>query len=323
MCRAFGSVETLQVEDVPEAAPGPGQVLVDVRAAALNRPDVLMVEGTYQVRPPLPFSPGVELAGVVARVGDGVTEFRPGDRVMAFSGVGAFAAQCVCGSRRCTNLPEEIDFLSGGSLLVAYGTALHGLSTVGRLEPGETALVLGAGGAVGVAAVEVARALGARVIAAASTESRRALALRAGADEALDYTQPGWRHELEALTNGQGVDVVFDAVGGPFSEVTFRAMAWHGRFLVVGFASGEIARLKLNLALLQERRVLGVFFTAALQHEPQLFDAYARQLVRWFVAGKLRPLIAHQISLEGVADAMRRLSNREVMGRIVVVPDVR
>lgn len=242
---------------------------------------------------------------------------------MAFSGTGAFATQCVCDALRCARLPEDVDFLSGGSLFVAYGTALHALSTVGRLQPGETALVLGAGSGVGVAAVEVARALGARVIAAASSEAKRALALRAGADEALDYTQPGWRHQVVALTDGQGVDVVCDAVGGPCSEAAFRATAWRGRYLVVGFAAGEIPRLPLNLALLQERAVLGVFLTAALQREPLLFGVYARQLIEWFGAGRLHPPITQQVPLEGVADAMRRMSSRDVMGRIVVVPGIR
>ena len=320
VCHAFGPIDTLRVDDVAAPAPGPGQLLIDVHAASINFPDTLIVQGLYQVKPPLPFTPGAELAGVVAAVGEGVRRYRPGDRVIASTGTGAFAEQCVADAVRTVPLPAGMDFAAGASFVLAYGTSLHALRTIGRLQPGETLLVLGAAGGVGIAAIEIAKALGARVIAAASSADKLALARRAGADEAVDYTQPEWRRQVDALTGGRGADVGFDAVGGTYSEPALRATAWRGRYLVVGFAAGDIPRLPLNLALLKERAILGVHWGAAMEREPAQLHADLQQLSEWFAAGRLRPPVTERVPLEGAAAAMQRLAGRQAMGKIVVVP---
>ena len=320
VCHAFGPIENLRVEEIAAPVPGPGQLLIDVQAASINFPDALIVQGLYQVKPALPFTPGAELAGVVAAVGEGVTAFKPGDRVIASTGTGAFAEQCPADATRAAPLPAAMDFEVGASFMLAYGTSLHALQTIGRLQPGESLLVLGAAGGVGIAAVEIAKALGARVIAAASSAEKLALARRAGADESVDYTQAEWRKQVEALTEGRGADVVYDAVGGSYSEPALRATAWRGRYLVVGFAAGEIPKLPLNLALLKERAILGVFWGAAMQRDPAQLRADLKQLGEWFTAGKLRPPITERVPLQGAAAAIGRLASRQAMGKLVVMP---
>jgi NADPH2:quinone reductase len=319
-CHAFGPIDHLKVEHIPAPVPGPGEVLIDVQAASINYPDALMVQGLYQVKPPLPFTPGAEFAGVVAAVGDGVVHLRPGDRVAASTGTGAFAEQAVAEAARVLPLPPAMDFDTGASFVLAWGTSLHALQTVARLQPGETVLVLGAAGGVGVAAVQIAKAMGARVIAAASSDAKRALAREAGADETVDYTQPEWRREVERLTGGQGADVVYDAVGGAYAEPALRATAWRGRYLVVGFAAGEIPRLPLNLALLKERAILGVFWGAAMARDPRQLMADLRQLAAWFAEGRVRPPVTERVPLDGAAAAMARLAGRQAMGKLVVRP---
>jgi NADPH2:quinone reductase len=320
VCRAFGPIGDLRVEQIAAPVPGPGQLLIDVQAASINFPDALMVQGLYQVKPPLPFVPGAELAGTVAAVGASVGPFRVGDRVIAMSGTGAFAEQCVADAARTMPLPADMDFALGASFILAYGTSIHALQTIGRLQAGETLLVLGAGGGVGIAAVEIAKALGARVIAAASSEDKLALARKAGADETIDYTQADWRRQVEALTAGAGADVVYDAVGGPYSEPALRATAWRGRYLVIGFAAGEIPKLPLNLALLKERALLGVFWGEAMRRDPAQLVADLRQLSGWFAAGKVRPPVTERVPLEGAAEAIARLAGRRAMGKLVVLP---
>jgi NADPH2:quinone reductase len=320
MCEAFGPIENLRVAERPSPMPGPGQVLIDVKAASINYPDTLMVQGLYQVKPPLPFTPGAELAGVVAAVGEGVGTFAPGDRVIASTGTGAFAEQCVADAARTVPMPEGMDFDAGASYVLVYGTSLHALRTIGQLRPGETLLVLGAAGGVGIAAVEIGKALGATVIAAASSEAKLALARQAGADHAIDYTQPDWRRQVEALTEGRGADVVYDPVGGAYSEPALRATAWRGRYLVIGFAAGQIPRLPLNLALLKERAILGVFWGEAMRRVPAQLQADLQQLAEWFAAGRLHPPVTERVPLEGAAAAMQRLASRQAMGKLVVVP---
>jgi len=320
LCEAFGPIENLRVAELPSPEPGPGQLLVDVKAASINFPDTLMVEGRYQVKPPLPFTPGAELAGVVAAVGEGVDRFEPGDPVIASTGTGAFAEQCVVDAVRTVPMPEGMDFESGASYVLVYGTSLHALRTIARLQPGETLLVLGAAGGVGIAAIEIAKAMGARVIAAASSEAKLALARQAGADHGIDYTQEEWRRQVDTLTDGRGADVVYDPVGGVYSEPALRATAWRGRYLVIGFAAGEIPRLPLNLALLKERAILGVFWGDAMRREPARLAADLQQLGDWFAAGRLHPPVTERVPLEGAAAAMRRLANRQAMGKVVVVP---
>lgn len=320
VCHAFGPIGDLRVEQVAAPAPGAGQLLIDVQAASINFPDALMVQGLYQIKPPLPFVPGAELAGTVVAAGAGVERFRPGDRVIAMAGTGAFAQQCVADAVRTVGLPEGMDFASGASFMLTYGTSVHALRTIGRLQPGETVLVLGAGGGVGIAAIEIAKAMGARVLAAASSAPKLDLARAAGADVAIDYSQPEWRRRVEEATDGAGPQLVYDAVGGAYSEPALRATAWRGRYLVIGFASGEIPRLPLNLALLKERALLGVFWGEAMRRDPAQLGADMGQLAAWFGQGKLRPPVTERVPLEGAAAAMARLAARQAMGKLVVLP---
>jgi NADPH2:quinone reductase len=320
VCRAFGPIGDLRVEQIPAPVPGPGQVLIDVQAASINFPDALMVQGLYQIKPPLPFVPGAELAGTVAAVGANVERLRPGDRVIAMTGTGAFAEQCLADAARTMPLTPDMDFALGAAFTLTYGTSIHALQTIGRLQAGESLLVLGAGGGVGIAAVQIAKALGARVIAAASSAEKLAMARTAGADETIDYTQPEWRRQVEALTGGAGVDVVYDAVGGSYSEPALRATAWRGRYLIIGFAAGEIPKLALNLALLKERALLGVFWGEAMRRDPAQLVADMRQLSAWFAAGKVRPPVTERVPLQGAADAIARLAGRKAIGKLVVLP---
>jgi NADPH2:quinone reductase len=320
VCHAFGPIDQLKVEQVPAPSPGPAQVLVDVHAASINFPDALMVQGLYQIKPAVPFVPGAELAGTVAAVGAEVKRVKVGDKVIAMAGTGAFAEQCVADEVRVLPLPRGMDFAQGASLLLVYGTSIHALRTIGKLQAGENLLVLGAGGGVGVAAVQIAKAMGARVLAAASSADKLALARDAGADECIDYTQDDWRKRVEALTGGKGADVVYDAVGGPYSEPALRATAWRGRYLIVGFAAGEIPKLPLNLALLKERALLGVFWGDAMRREPAQLLADVRQLSAWFDDGRLRPPVTERVPLEGAMAAIERLAKRQARGKIVVLP---
>ena len=320
VCRDFGPIENLRVEELPAPVPGPGQLLVEVNAASINFPDALMVLGRYQAKPALPFIPGAEIAGVVIATGAGVDTFRPGDRVMATCGTGAFAEQCLVDAGQTVPLLAGMDFAAGASFLLAYGTALHALATIGKLVPGESVLILGAAGGVGIAGIEVAKTIGAKVIAAASSAEKLAMTRRAGADDTVDYTQPEWRRQVEALTSGRGVDVVYDPVGGVYSESALRATAWRGRYLVVGFASGEIPKLALNLALLKERALLGVFWGEAMRRDRLQGQTDMRQLGEWFVAGKLHPPVTERVPLSAAAGAMQRLATRRAMGKIVVLP---
>jgi len=320
LCHAYGPIDTLTVDEVPSPVPGPGQVLVTVKAASINFPDALIVQGRYQARPPVPFAPGSELAGVVKAVGDGVTRLKPGDRVIAAVSTGAFAEECLADAARTLPLPEGMDFDIGASFILTYGTSLHALKDIGKIQPGETLLVLGAAGGVGLAAIEIAKAFGARVIAAASTPDKLALCRRVGADELVNYSEPDWRKQLDALTGGKGVDVVYDPVGGPYTETALRATGWRGRYLVIGFANGEIPKIPLNLALLMERAILGVFWGAAIGRAPEKHLANMKLLGEWFTQGKVKPVISERVSLADAKDAIARLASRQAMGKIVVTP---
>jgi NADPH2:quinone reductase len=318
LCQAFGPISELRLQQVPDPQPGPGQVVVRVRACSLNFPDALIVQGLYQVKPTLPFSPGAEFAGVVERVGPGVDGLRPGDAVVAFAGHGGLAERCVVDAARLLPMPAGMDFAQAASLLLTYGTALHALRGVAELQAGQTVLVLGAAGGVGLAAVQVAKAMGATVIAAASSAERLALAASHGADVGIDYSTQDLRRGVLEHTAGRGADVVLDPVGGEFAESALRATAWRGAFLVVGFAAGQIPRLPLNLVLLQERRVLGVYWGEAVQRDPARHLRDVEQLVRWFDEGRLRPPITERVGLEQARDAIERMASRRVMGKVVV-----
>jgi len=321
MCRAFGPIETLRLEDVPSPVPGPGKVLIDVKAAAINFPDALIVQGLYQSKPDLPFSPGSELAGVVAAVGEGVANVRVGDREIALVGHGAFAQECLADAHQVLPLPPGMDFEHGAAFVLTYGTSLHALQAIAKLSAGETVLVLGAAGGVGIAAIEIAKAMGARVIAAASSADKLALCRQVGADETINYAEENLRKRVDALTGGKGVDVVYDPVGGPYAEIALRATAWRGRFLVIGFAAGEIPKIPLNLALLKERAILGVFWGDAMRRNPATHQANMKQLAEWFASGKVRPVISERIPLAEAGAAIVRLASRKAMGKLVVLPE--
>lgn len=321
LCTAYGSPQMLSVQEVPSPKAGPGQVVIDVKASALNFPDALMVQGLYQVKPPLPFSPGAEVAGLIKEVGAGVQGLKAGDRVMGFPGTGGFAEECVVAAEKIMPLPEDMDFASGAALVLTYGTSLHALQDCGRLQPGETLLVLGAAGGVGAAAVEIGKAMGARVIAAASSEEKLALCRRLGADETIDYATEDLRKRALALTGEKGVDVVYDPVGGGYTEAALRAVAWRGRLLIVGFAAGEIPKIPLNLALLKERQLIGVYWGDSVRHDPRGHVRNMQQLLAWFAERKIAPVVSEQLPLARAHEAIQRLLDRKVKGKIVILPE--
>src|SRR5436190_2289751 len=318
LCKQFGPPESLVMEELPSPRAGAGEVVVTVKAASVNFPDVLIIQNKYQFKPPLPFSPGSELAGVVKEVGDGVTTVRPGDRVLAFTTYGAFAEEVKTEAARLLPLPAGMDFVAGAAFLLTYGTSEHALRDRGTLKSGETLLVLGAAGGVGLAAIEIGKALGARVIACASSEEKLAVCREHGADIGINYATDDLRERIKAVTEGRGVDVVYDAVGGPYSEPAFRSLAWRGRLLVVGFAAGEIPKLPLNLALLKGASVVGVFWGDFARREPKLFAESVKQLARWYGEGKLRPHISQTLPLERAAEAIKLLASRQAKGKIVL-----
>jgi NADPH2:quinone reductase len=318
VCKQFGPPESLVVEELASPSPGPGEVVVAVKAASVNFPDVLIIQNKYQFKPPLPFSPGSELAGVVKEVGAEVRDFRPGDRVMAFTTYGAFAEEVKTEATRLIPLPKPMDFVTGAAFLLTYGTSDHALRDRGALQPGETLLVLGAAGGVGLAAIEIGKALGARVVACASSEEKLAVCRSHGADATINYAGEDLRERIKALTDGRGVDVVYDAVGGAYSEPAFRSLAWRGRHLVVGFAAGEIPRLPLNLPLLKGAALVGVFWGDFARREPRAFAQSIAQLGRWYAEGKLRPHISQTLPLDEAARAIRLLASRQAKGKVVV-----
>ena len=321
LCTEFGPLEKLTIREIPKPSPGPGQVLLDVKASSLNFPDVLMAQGLYQVKPPLPFSPGTEMAGVVVETGVDVQGVKTGDRVIAMPGWGGFAEECAVDAGRLIPLPEGMDFDTGAAFLYTYETSLHALRDRGRLQAGETLLVLGAAGGVGLAAVEIGKAMGARVIAAASSEDKLALCKERGADEAINYVSENLRGRINELTGQRGVDIVFDPVGGSYTETALRAMAWGGRLLVIGFATGDIPKIPINLALLKERSIIGVYWGESIKHDPEGHARNVKQLVEWLAAGKVNPVISERVPLSEAADAMKRMFNRQVKGKVVVLPE--
>ena len=321
VCRQFGPIENLAVEEIDPPRPGPGQVLVDVKASSLNFPDALMVQGLYQVKPPLPFSPGHEISGVIEKLGEGVLGVAVGDAVIATPGVGGLAEQCVVARERITPLPAGMDFATASAFLLTYCTTLHALEDCGRLRSGESLLVLGAAGGVGTAAIEIGKALGARVIAAASSEEKLALCRDLCADETIDYVREDLRKRALELTGSKGVDVVYDPVGGALTEAALRASAWGGRLLVIGFASGEIPAIRLNLALLKERSIVGVYWGEWTRQDPAGQKRNVERLGELYAAGKVKPVVSERIRLAEVPAALVRMQKRQVKGKIVVVPE--
>lgn len=320
LCKAFGPASSLVLEEIASPSPAKNEVLLDVHAAGVNFPDTLIIEGKYQFKPPFPFSPGGEAAGVVAAVGEKVAHVRPGDRVMALTGWGSFAEQVKVPGYNVMPIPEGMDFASAAAFGMTYGTSMHALKQRANLQPGETLLVLGASGGVGLAAVEIGKAMGARVIAAASTPDKLAVAKAAGADELINYSEGSLREQLKALTGGQGVDVIYDPVGGAYTEAALRSIAWEGRLLVIGFAAGEIPKLPLNLTLLKSCDVVGVFWGAFTQRDPAGHRANTEQLMRWCLEGKLSSHVHAIYPLSEATAALRAIAARQVMGKVILRP---
>ena len=318
ICETFGPVESLRIKETPAPALGAGQVRIDVHACGINFPDVLIVQGLYQVKPEPPFSPGCEVAGVVSDVAPDVNAFQPGDRVLAWLGYGGCAEQAVAPVDNVFALPASMDFATASVLLLTYGTAYHALVQRASLRAGETVAVLGAGGGVGVACVELAKALGARVIACASSAEKLAVAREHGADAVVDYRAENLRDALRAHTDGRGVDVVCDPVGGELAEPAFRAIAWGGRFLIIGFAAGEIPRLPLNLALLKGAALVGVFWGSFTSRDPQTNRRNTEALIELYEAGKISPRVSHRFALDDALAALDMLRNRQAIGKLVV-----
>ncbi|HWR79775.1 MAG TPA: NADPH:quinone oxidoreductase family protein [Pseudomonas sp.] len=318
LCKSFGPAENLVLEEVASPEPKKNEILLDVHAAGVNFPDTLIIEGKYQFKPPFPFSPGGEAAGVVAAVGEKITHVQPGDRVMALTGWGSFAEQVVVPAYNVMQIPKGMDFNSAAAFGMTYGTSMHALKDRGNLQPGETLLVLGASGGVGLAAVEIGKAMGAKVIAAASSAEKLAVAKAAGADELINYTEASLKDEVKRLTGGQGVDVIYDPVGGDLFDQAIRSIAWNGRLLVVGFASGRIPELPVNLTLLKGAAVVGVFWGSFAQRQPQDNLANFQQLFAWHAEGKLKPLVSQVFPLDQAAAAINALGQRKAVGKVVV-----
>jgi NADPH2:quinone reductase len=319
VCHELTGPSALRIDEIDAPEPAAGQVSIDVRAAGVNFPDVLITQGKYQFKPTPPFIPGGEVAGVVREVGEGVVGIAPGDRVAATMLFGAFAERVVVPATNVFPLPDAVDFDVGAATLVAYATTLHALVDRAHLREGETLLVLGAGGGVGLAAVELGKCLGARVIAAASSETKLERCRSRGADATVDYTREDLKARVKALAPG-GVDVVYDPVGGDMTEAAIRTLGWEGRLLVVGFASGTIPKIPTNLMLLKNCQLVGVFWGAFTQRDPARNREHVATLMAWIAEGRVRPHIDAAIPLARAGEALERLARRDVTGKLVLVP---
>ncbi len=321
VCKEFGPPEKLVLEEVEDPVPGEGELVIETRAATVTFPDALMIEDKYQFKAPVPFVPGGEVAGVVAELGPGVENFEIGERVIGSSMlVGGFAEKVKVKVDATRKLPDNLGFAESTGILYAYGTGYYGLKFRGDLRPGDTLLILGAAGNVGLAAVELGKTMGARVIAAASSAEKLAVCRDRGADETIDYSTEDLKKRAKELTEGRGVDVIYDCIGGDYAEAALRAIAWHGRFLVIGFTAG-IPRLPLNLTLLKSCQVIGVFYGAMVSREPELRDEIVRDLDRMAAEGRLNPYVSERYSLEEAPQALRALLDRKVTGKVVVEPN--
>jgi NADPH2:quinone reductase len=320
VCNAWGPPDTLVMEELPDVIPDSGQVAIDVKAAGVNFPDVLIIQNKYQFKPALPFTPGSELAGVVRAVGQGVTQYQVGDRVIAFTGQGAFAQQIVVPAQALMPMPAAIDFDTAAAITLTYGTSHHAVVDRAQLKAGETMLVLGAAGGVGLAAIEIGKALGARVIAAASSDQKLEVCQAHGADALINYTTQDLREAVKAATDGAGPNVIYDPVGGIYTEPAFRSIAWRGRYLVVGFANGDIPKLPLNLMLLKGASLVGVFWGDFAKREPAANAAAMRELMSWFGCGKIKPHISGRYGLADTAQALNDMAARKVTGKVVIQP---
>jgi NADPH2:quinone reductase len=319
-CNLYGPPETLSLEQLPDLEPQAGEVVIDVKAASVNFPDVLIIENKYQFKPPLPFTPGAEVAGVVRAVGAGVTHLQVGMRVAAYVQQGGFAEQARAPASACVPLPDDAPFEIAAAFTLAYGTSHHAVVDRAALKAGETMLVLGAAGGVGLAAVEIGKVLGARVIAAASSDEKLAACVERGADATINYSNEDLRERIKALTDGKGPDVIYDPVGGGYAEPAFRSIGWRGRYLVVGFANGEIPKLPLNLTLLKGASIVGVFWGEFAKREPERNAAAINEMLGWIRQGKLQPRVSARYPLEQTAQALRDMAERRVIGKVVITP---
>lgn len=318
LCKAYGPASSLVLEETTDPVAKPNDVVIDIHAAGVNFPDTLIIEGKYQVKPPFPFSPGGEASGVVASVGEKVKHLKPGDRVMALTGFGSFAEKIAVDAMRVLPMPDDMDYVTAAGFSMTYGTSMHALKQRGELKPGETLLVLGASGGVGLAAVEIGKAMGARVIAAASSDEKLEVAKAAGADELINYADGELKEKVKALTKGQGADVIYDPVGGDLFDQSLRCINWNGRLLVIGFASGRIPEMPANLPLLKGAAVVGVFWGAFAARQPQDNLANFQQLFAWYSEGKLKPLVSQTYELNQYEDALAMLSSRKAVGKVVI-----
>jgi NADPH2:quinone reductase len=328
LCTHYGPPEELEYGDAPSPRAGAGQVVVSVRACGVNFPDALMIQDKYQFKPALPFPPRIEIAGVVKETGDGVVNVTTGDKVIVSLSSGGFAQEAVAEAKLCVPMPDNLDFAVAASSFVTYGTAWHALVDRAHLKAGEWLVVLGAAGGVGLAAVELGKALGAKVVAAASSEEKVDLAKANGADEGFVYPsgrlsreqQKALSDDIKRLTGGRGADVLYDPVGGDYAEPALRAMNWEGRYLVIGFAAGDIPRIPLNLPLLKSCDVVGVFWGAFQARDPAKSVASLAHVAQWIADGKLKPHVSARIPLARAGEAIRMLMDRKAQGKIVVVP---
>lgn len=323
LCENPTGVDALQWKELPTPAPKAGEVLVEIKAASLNFPDLLIVQNKYQMKPQLPFVPGSEYAGVVAAVGEGVTQLQVGQSVACLSGTGGFGTHTIAPAALCMPLPAGFPHVDAAAFIMIYATSHHALVDRGQLKGGETVLVLGAAGGVGTAAIQVAKAMGARVVAAASTDEKCALCQSIGADATINYSketlQGGFRDAVKAATGGKGPDIIYDPVGGDFAEPAFRSIAWRGRYLVVGFAAGPIPSLPLNLPLLKGASLVGVFWGDFAKREPKNNAAMMAQLAQWYAQGKVKPVIDRTMPMAELKAAYARMGYRAVKGKLVLV----
>jgi NADPH:quinone reductase len=328
LSKAVGGPETLVLEELPDPVAGPGQVLIDVKACGVNYPDVLIIEDKYQFKPTRPFSPGGEVSGVIAAVGEGVSRFKVGDRVLASTGWGGYAEKLALEEGRCTHIPDNMPFDEAAAFVLTYGTSYYALKDRGHIKPGETLLVLGAAGGVGLAAVELAKAMGAKVVAAASSQEKIDLAIKHGADSGVVYPkgpfdkdgQKALAELFKGACGSNGWDVAYDAVGGDYSEAAIRAAGWEGRFLVIGFPSG-IPKVPLNLTLLKSCDIVGVFWGAAVARDPKGHAANLKALMDLYAAGKIRPYVSERFPLARAGEAIAHLASRKAMGKVVITID--
>ena len=319
LCEDPTGVDALNWKELPTPMPGAGEVLLEIKAASLNFPDILIVQNKYQIKPPLPFVPGAEYAGTVVALGDGVKHLQIGQAVACLSGTGGFGTHTLAPAALCMPLPPDFAMVDAAAFIMTYATSHHALVDRGQLKAGETVLVLGAAGGVGTAAIQIAKATGAKVIAAASSAEKCALCTAQGAGATINYSSEKLRDALKTLTDGKGPDVIYDPVGGDLAEQAFRSIAWRGRYLVVGFASGPIPALPFNLALLKGASIVGVFWGDFAKREPRANSAMMQELAQWYGQGKIKPVIDRTMPMRDLKAAYGRMGSREVMGKLVMV----